>query len=116
MEFLKFQNQFSINTLPLTISMVEKNDYEDAEVCYTTDNDGLSSVCIYTDHGPFIKVEVLEVRSDCRNQNYGTKLINRVKSFKKPIVLNSMPDAMSFYEKQGFKHDQKYRTYMRFKG
>lgn len=104
MDFIQFLHKYSLSDFNLTNKMIEKNNYEDCNVYVETDYDGLTGLCIYHDNTECrsIVIDVLEVRPDCRKQGIGTKLINKIKNFNKPIGLRSLESAMGFYEKLGF--------------
>lgn len=104
MNFLQFVHQYSLSNFKLTNKMIEKNNYENCNVYVESDYDGLTGLCIYHNNVECqsIIIDVLEVRSDCRKQGIGTKLINKIKKLNKPIGLHSLESAMGFYEKRGF--------------
>ena len=105
MKFMDFyDNKFTNHQdFKLTAKMLEENDYENCNVFYSSDYDGISGICIYQDMPDIIEIKVLEVRSDCRNNGIGTHLVNQVKNLNnKPIYVLSSVKAQTFYPKLGF--------------
>lgn len=88
--------------MPLTMRMCEKNDYSRCGVFYTEDYDGITGICIFDTVNHYIRINVLEVRSDCKNSGIGRALIEKIKSFNRPIGLHSLEESIGFYEKMGF--------------
>lgn len=113
-KFINFQKKYNTKNFPLTTLMIEKNNYENANVFYEKDYDGLSAVCIFYEYFDEINISVLEVRNDCRNSNLGTEILNKIKNLNKPIILQSIPKVKNFYRKNGFVNYEDYDDYMIF--
>lgn len=102
LRFNDFINQYNIALLPLTVKMCEKNDFSRCQVLFTEDYDGITGICIFDTVNHYIRINVLEVRSDCKNSGIGRALIEKIKSFNRPIGLHSLEESIAFYEKMGF--------------
>lgn len=113
-KFINFQKKYNTKNFSLTTLMIEKNNYENANVFYEKDYDGLSAVCIFYEYFDEINISVLEVRNDCRNSNLGTEILNKIKNLNKPIILQSIPKVKNFYRKNGFVNYEDYDDYMIF--
>lgn len=100
--FNDFLKCHSINDMSLTTRMCEKNDFSRCSVYYTEDSDGISGLCIFEEFNGYIRIDVLEVREDCRNSGLGTRLIDKVKELRIPIGLHSLEESLGFYERMGF--------------
>ncbi|PMC40413.1 GNAT family N-acetyltransferase [Bacillus sp. UMB0899] len=76
-------------------------------------DEGVNHVLMYAELPDFIFIDYLFVSKDARGEGLGSKLINKLKNKKKPIILEVEPinyedsdseKRLKFYQKQGFKH------------
>ncbi|MGQ4665612.1 GNAT family N-acetyltransferase [Metabacillus halosaccharovorans] len=76
-------------------------------------DEGKNHVLMYAELPDFLFIDYLFVSKDARGEGLGSKLINKLKDKKKPIILEVEPinyedsdseKRLKFYQKQGFKH------------
>ena len=76
-------------------------------------DEGKNHVLMYAELPDFIFIDYLFVSKDARGEGLGSKLINKLKDKKKPIILEVEPinyedsdseKRLKFYQKQGFNH------------
>ncbi|MGJ9382520.1 GNAT family N-acetyltransferase [Salipaludibacillus neizhouensis] len=76
-------------------------------------DEGPMHVLMYVDADDFIFVDYLFVSKDARGQGLGKKLLNKLKSYDKPVILEVEPvdyedtdteKRQRFYRREGFKH------------
>ncbi|GAF66873.1 GNAT family N-acetyltransferase [Alkalihalobacillus trypoxylicola] len=84
---------------------------EKAEIYYK--DEGQNHVMMYVETDDFIFVDYLFVSKEARGQGLGKKLLNQLKSKKKPIILEVEPvdysdtdteKRQNFYNREGFTH------------
>ncbi|OLN23892.1 GNAT family N-acetyltransferase [Domibacillus antri] len=79
-------------------------------------DEGPNHVLIYVEFNGFVFVDYLFVSSKARGQGLGKKLINKLKSKNKPVILEVEPvqyedtdtgKRLRFYAREGFRHASK---------
>ncbi|OMP67097.1 GNAT family N-acetyltransferase [Domibacillus epiphyticus] len=79
-------------------------------------DEGRNHVLIYVEFDGFVFVDYLFVSSSARGQGLGKKLINKLKSKNKPVILEVEPvqyedsdteKRLRFYAREGFQHASK---------